>query len=257
MKTDITTPPSPATSPSLAGDALIAHLDARILLLLQQVRNSDMWRTLTDPGTDPRLVRAIMREAYLEIFSYNASIVEATIALIGQMPRSLPARRLKAMLHHQADEFDHGEMGLKDFVALGGDEAQARRQRISPQSFAAAGVWWMMVQQREPFAYLGAEYLFESFTPMIAEQVQPFLEQKGLPKDSLGFIEFHAKEDISHTNLMQQLIKDVAAQYPEAAEAIVYGLECFLTVYPFPVWEAAYQRALAQFVQEPALKAAA
>ncbi len=228
-----------------SADSVVQHLEARIGTLFEEVQTTDMWQVLTAPDTEPELVRSIMREVYLEIFSYNASIVEATIALIGQMPRSMPPRWLKSMLHHQADEFDHGEMGLKDYVALGGDEAMARARRISPQSSAAAGVWWMMVHQRDPFAYLGAEYLFESLTPMLAERVQPFLEKKGMSEESLGFIEFHAKEDISHTNLMRQLIRDVVGRYPEAAESIVYGLECFLAVYPIPVWRAAYDRAMA------------
>lgn len=230
---------------SLTPANLVTYLDNRVRQLAADVQAGDLWKFLSNPTTPPAQVQAVMREVYLEIFAYNASIVEATIALIGQMPRSLPPRRLKAMLHHQADEFDHGEMALKDYVALGGDEKLARSQRISPESFAAAGIWWMMVHKRDPFAYLGAEYLFESLTPMLAEAVHPFLAAKGMKTESLGFIEFHAKEDISHTNLMQQLIFDVATQYPEACESIAYGFDCFVAVYPQPVWRAAFDRAMA------------
>ncbi len=231
---------------SIPSATVIAILESEVAGLMQEIARTDMWRVLTDPATDPALVRGIMREVYLEIYSYNASIVEATIALIGQMPRSLPVRRLKAMLHHQADEFDHGEMGLRDYVALGGDEARARSQRISPASFAAAGIWWMMVQQRDPFAYLGAEYLFEALTPLVAEAVQPFLARQGFQDEAMGFIKFHAAEDPAHTNLMRQLIKDVVDQYPGAGESVLYGMRCFRAVYPLPVWQGAFDRAVAE-----------
>jgi hypothetical protein len=233
------------TNPRIPSDTVIAVLESEVAGLMQEIPRTEMWCVLTDPATDPGLVTAIMREVYLEIFSYNASIVEATIALIGQMPRSLPVRRLKAMLHHQADEFDHGEMGLRDHVALGGDEVQARSRRMSPASFAAAGVWWMMVQQRDPFAYLGAEYLFEALTPLVADAVQPFLARKGFQEKAMGFIRFHAAEDPAHTRLMRQLIRDVVDQYPEAADSILHGMRCFRAVYPLPVWQGAFDRAVA------------
>lgn len=218
------------------------HLDQKIAQVLTTLESSERWRTLTSDNTPSEVVQAILREVHLEIFSYNASIVEATIALIGQMPRSLPVRRLKAMLFHQADEFDHGEMGLRDYVALGGDEREARTRRISPAAFAAAGVWWMMVHQRDPFAYLGAEYLFESLTPLVCERAMPLLAARGIAGGTMEFIKFHAEEDPAHANLMRQLIRDVVKQYPEAEESIRYGMDCFVQVYPMPVWRAALQR---------------
>ena len=64
-------------------------------------------RALTSPEDDPARAAAIMKEIYLEIFSYQADAIEAAIAAIGQMPRSMNPRDLRSMLIHQAEEFDH------------------------------------------------------------------------------------------------------------------------------------------------------
>ena len=202
-----------------------------------------MWVDLTDPNADPAFVHAFMKEVYLEIFFYNQHIVEATFAIIGQLPRDLEIRALKAMLRHQAEEFDHGEMALRDYVGMGGSEAEARQMRLSPGSFAASGMWWMLARMRDPFAYLGAEYLFESLTPILSERVKPYLAKKGMPSKSLEFIEFHAEEDPKHAKLMQELIAQVVEKYPKAMESIAYGFDCFEFVYPIPVWRCAHLRA--------------
>ena len=152
------------------------------------------------------------------------------------------------MLRHQAEEFDHGEMGLRDYVGMGGSEKEARQMRLSPGAFAASGMWWMLAKMRDPFAYLGAEYLFESLTPILSDRVKPYLAKKGMTSSSLEFIEFHAEEDPKHAKLMQELIIQVAEKYPSAAESIAYGYDCFEFVYPIPVWSCAYERALQSLV---------
>jgi pyrroloquinoline quinone (PQQ) biosynthesis protein C len=163
------------------------------------------------------------------------------------MPRSMPVRMVKAMLRHQAEEFDHGEMAVRDYVALGGDEARARDPHtISNASFAVSAVWWMITKLRDPFAYLGALYPFEGLTPIISARVKAILAGKKYPENALEYIEFHSTEDIKHANLIKALIKETVERYPEAERSIREGLERFLAVYPIPAWQAAYQRALAE-----------
>jgi hypothetical protein len=222
---------------------IIAKLDARIERLLAEIQESRVWRTVTDPAANGA-PRAVMREIYLEIFSYQPDVIEAAVAIIGQMPRSLDERKVKAMLIHQAEEFSHGEMALRDHVALGGDEAVARERRPSPAAMAVIGAWWALWKRREPFAYLGALYPFEGLTPIVAQLVKPSLQAAGIGDEALEFITFHAEEDPKHTNLVRHLIRDVAERYPEAEEAILHGLDTFLQVYPLPVWETAADRAL-------------
>jgi pyrroloquinoline quinone (PQQ) biosynthesis protein C len=221
-------------------------LDARIGSLLQQIESSELWKALTRPKAKPEFVRVFLREVYLEIVSYQPHVIEAAIASIGQMPRSMPVRMIKAMLRHQAEEFDHGEMAARDYVALGGSEEYARHQhKISNASFAVSAVWWMITKLRDPFAYLGALYPFEGLTPIVSQRVMAVLAQKAFPANAQEYLTFHATEDIKHANLIKALINETAERYPEARESIIDGMERFLSVYPLPVWDAAYQRAKA------------
>jgi hypothetical protein len=206
------------------------------------LQEQEFWKFVMASDADPRGVAALMRQVYLEIVGYQPHVIEAAIAAIGQMPRSMNPRLIKAMLVHQGDEFDHGEMALRDYVGLGGTEEEARSMRISPESFAVAGVWWMIAQARDPFAYLGALYLFEGLTPTVTGMIKAKLLAKGFSDRSLEYIEFHSTEDIKHANLVNHLISEVADTYPEAASSMKHGFECFRAVYPIPLWKAAFQR---------------
>ncbi len=224
--------------------AIIAYLDDRIADVIRDIEASALWDSLTDPSARPEFVRALMREIYLEIVSYQPHVIEAAISSIAQMPRSMPVRMIKAMLRHQAEEFDHGEMALRDYVALGGSEENARiNLRISDASFAVSAVWWMITKLRDPFAYLGALYPFEGLTPIIAARVKGILAGKSYPGSALEYIEFHSTEDIKHANLIKALIEETVERFPQAEQSIKDGVERFLSVYPMPVWSAAYQRA--------------
>ena len=224
---------------------IIQYLDTRITEVIQAVEATPLWKELTSPKTKPEFIQHLMREVYLEITAYQPHVIEAAICSIGQMPRSMPVRMIKAMLRHQAEEFDHGEMALRDYVALGGNEEHARNGRISDASFAVAAVWWMITKLRDPFAYLGALYPFEGLTPIISAKVKAILAGKSYPTNALEYIEFHSTEDIKHANLIKALIEETVERYPEAEQSIKDGIDRFLAVYPIPVWNTAYARAKA------------
>jgi Iron-containing redox enzyme len=234
------------SSDSITCDAeeLLAYMDAHVNQIASSTEASAFWETLTSKETDVTVIRTVLREILLEVFFYNAPIVETGMALIGLMPRNMALRKVKAMLRHLAEEFDHGEMALEDYVALGGDEVHARSRRMSPAALAAAGIWRMLLNLREPFAYVGGMYLFETLTPIVCERLQAALAGRELGRSGLGFIEFHSAEDPKHATLMRVLIEETAAQFPESVDAMRYGFDCFRAVYPAPVWEGAYRRAL-------------
>jgi hypothetical protein len=110
-----------------------------------------------------------------------------------------------------------------------------------------AAVTRMLGDREDPFSYLGYMYLFEGLTPTITERAQKALYAKGFPIQAREFVDMHATEDIGHTKLLSGLIERVCLDFPDAAEAIEYGFDCFTSVYPLPIWEAAYARALAEF----------
>jgi len=236
----------PEDTANKSSKGIIAYLDARITRLITDIEATPVWKAIVNPKTKPAFIRAIMREVYLEIAGYQPHVIEAAIASIGQMPRSMPVRMVKAMLRHQAEEFDHGEMAVRDYVALGGDEAHARDPHtISHASFAVSAVWCMITKLRDPFAYLGALYPFEGLTPIVSAKVKAILANKEYPDNALEYIEFHSTEDIKHANLIKALIGETVDRHPESERGIKEGMERFLAVYPIPVWTAAYERACA------------
>lgn len=226
------------------GTDLAEHFGRRIQQTLAEVESSEPWRVCTALDTPISLVRDILKEVYLEIVMYQPDSVAAALHAIGQMPRSTPVAWIEEMLHHQAEEFDHNEMALRDYVGFGGNEVFARSRRTSPSSFAIAAVWNYIAAKRDPFVYLGAVYLFEALTPIVTEKVRHLFQARGLSAKGLGFIEHHATADLEHAQQVAQLIADVANRFPESRESMCYGYEYFHHVYPLPAWSAAYRRAI-------------
>lgn len=226
---------------------VVARLQQGISDLLTEIQATDFWHIVTAPDSDPTLIREIMKEVYREISWYQPDVIEATMAIIGQFPRSVSAKRIRTMLHHQAEEWDHGEMAVRDYVGLGGREDDARTARMSPTAFNTAAFWRMLAHKRDPYAYLGALYLFEGLTPIVTGMVKGNLSQRGVPASALEYIEFHSTEDIRHTKIVDHLIAEMSEAVPEAADAIWSGFETFRQVYPLPGWWAAFRRGKAAF----------
>ncbi len=224
---------------------IVEVLDSRIGSLLEEIEETDAWKDLTSPSADPKFVRLFLKEIYLEIVSYQPHVIEAAIASVGQMPRSMPVCMIKAMLRHQAEEFDHGEMALRDYMALGGSEDYARNHhRISNASFAVSSVWWMITKLRDPFAYLGALYPFEGLTPIVSRRAMEAISKKSFPENAREYLAFHSTEDEKHAALVRAMISETTRRYPQAYDSIIEGMERFLAVYPIPVWTVAHKRAM-------------
>jgi pyrroloquinoline quinone (PQQ) biosynthesis protein C len=164
-------------------------------------------------------------------------VTEATFTAIGRFPKTRPDL-MKPCVLHDIEEADHGEMALKDYIKLGGDETSARSRRISPASFAMSAVCRLIAQSENPFGYLGYMYLFEGLTPILAERARRNLESKQYPKDAQYFMDFHAEEDIAHARSLRNLIVRIVGDFPDAAAAIDYAFDCFAAVYPVPIWDA-------------------
>ncbi len=231
---------------NMTGKQIVAHLDKRIQDVLQEITTSELWQFLTNKDNNPEQVKKVVKEIYLEIVMYQPDVIEATIAIIGQFPRTVPATTIANMLHHQAEEFDHGEMALKDYIALGGNEEEARNRRMSPTAFSISAMWSFLKHKRDPFAYLGALYPFEGLTPIVSGIIKTHLREIGMSRDTLNFVDYHSTADIEHTDLVKEMIEEIADTFPESKESICYGLEYFLNVYPLRAWEAGYKRVLAE-----------
>jgi hypothetical protein len=221
------------------------ELDRRVAALVSTIEQEPFFGAVVGAERSPALTRAVLREVYLEIAWYQPDVIEATVAVIGQMPRSLMPKRVQSMLLHQVEEWDHGEMALRDYVELGGSESFARSSRMSPSAFAVAAYWRMLAHKRDPFAYLGALFLFEGLTPIVSARVQEAIAGSDYPAGASEYVDFHASEDLKHQRLVRHLIDTVAREEPAARTAMLHGYDCFAHVYPLPAWRAAFERALA------------
>jgi hypothetical protein len=231
---------------SAEGGDLIAELDRRIESLVDRIYGAEVWLAVMSQSTPAGFAREVLKEVYLEIYSYQPHRIAATIAIIGRMPKDDP-KMMNSMLIHQTEEADHGEMALRDYVRLGGDEHYARSRRISPASFAVASIWWGILQMEDPFCYLGALYMFDGLTPIVCQRAVQALGPRDFPKAAMEFLGFHAAGDLGYSRLLRRLLSDAGARYPKASESITYGLDCAMAVYPLPVWQTAYERAKANW----------
>lgn len=221
------------------------RMEAKLGDFLTRIEASEPYRRVFDPNADPRVVLSIVKYVLLEVFSYGAHVTEATFTAIGRMPKTRPDL-MKIMVRHDLEEVDHGEMALADFVKLGGDERWARARRITPASFAMAATVRMLGERESPFAYLGYMYPFEALTPILTARLQEQLTRMGFPVQARRFIDVHAQEDIAHAKVLKHLIGAVVSEFQEAGEAIEYGFDCFASVYPLAIWNAALEHALAE-----------
>jgi hypothetical protein len=214
------------------------RLEAKLRALLARIEESDIYKSVFSADADPRYVATVIKYILLEVFSYGPHVTEATFTAIGRMPKTR-GDLMQICINHDLDEVDHGEMALKDFIKLGGNEQWARSRKMTPASFAMAATVRMISQDASPFAYLGYMYLFEALTPILTERAQKQLASKGFPISAQKFIDFHATEDIAHARVLRTLIERIVGDYPDEASSIEYGFDCFAQVYPLPVWEAA------------------
>jgi hypothetical protein len=220
-------------------------LERKMLGLLARIEQSDIYQSVFDPKADPKYVLAVVKYILLEVFSYGPHVTEATFTAISRLPKNRPDL-MQVMINHDLDEVDHGEMALKDFVKLGGDEAWARSRRITPASFNMAATCRMLSTHESPFAYLGYMYPFEALTPILTERLLEVMKSKGFPMEAKKFVEFHATEDVAHAKVLKTLVDRCVRDFPEAAAAIEYGFDCFVGVYPMPIWECAVRHAQAE-----------
>lgn len=227
-------------------------------VLLCRIETTGFWRTLTSPSVDHELLREMMKQLHLELISYQADSIQGAIIAIAHVSRSMPVKTVKMMLGSQADRFSVIDMALRDYVALGGDEAYARDEhRTSPAAFAVASLWKTIADQRDPFAFLGALYPVECLTPIVAERLKMVLHQHGFPPAAMESVEFLSDPENDRTLWMKRLIRETVARSPGSERSIKEGLDRLLAVYPLPVWTTAHERAVAKWEQKTLRRLAA
>jgi hypothetical protein len=224
---------------------LISDLHRKQANHLALVQQTPLHRDFVSEEAGPRYRRELLKQVMLEVFWYAPSITEAVFVAIGRMPKSHP-RLMRKVAEFALVESNHFEMAFRDYVQLGGDGEWARGARISPGSFQLAAVCKRLAEEEDPFAILGGIYVIEGIAPPLNQAAQQMLTRKRDGSTSAvasEFVDAHAKEDIGHTRLMEEVIGQVVLAFPSSGPAIAYGYDCFSLAYPIPIWQEAWVRA--------------
>jgi hypothetical protein len=213
------------------------EIESRVQGTFRKVEEWRGWKFIGDPATSRKDILAFVSEMYRAVCWYQPHTTEAAFHMIGRLPKG-EVKLMQALACHKAEEAEHGLWAREDLGKLGSlDLASA-----SPASFAVAAVWWRMAMTEDPLGYLGAEYLYEQLTALATKAALPVIENRQLPRDELRFVIEHATEDAKHATFLKHHILDVVTRHPDSTAAMNRCLEYFLSVWPLPVWEEAFQR---------------
>lgn len=230
----------PVASYSDHAVATFEELDRRVFAIFEEVKAWRGWQAISDPATSPDQIVAIVREIFRSVVWYQSHTTEAGFHMFGRFPKH-EVKLIQAVCSHKAEEAEHGVWAREDHAKLGGRDVT---ERPSPATFVVASVWWRMAMVEEPLGYLGAEYLFEQLTALVTQAALPVIQGRNLPRDGLRFVIEHATEDVKHATFFKHLILDVATRYPGSSDAMFRCFDYFHAVYPLPVWDEAFQRAM-------------
>jgi Iron-containing redox enzyme len=219
------------------------QLDRRVDGVFEQMKAWRGWQLFVHPETHHDQMLGMIREILKSVTWYQPHTTEAGFHMIGRLAKN-EVKLVQALCSHKAEEAEHGLWALEDHGILAERAAKTKQEPSSPAAFAVAAVWWRMAQVEDPFGYLGAEYLFEKLTALVTQAALPVIEERDLPRGGLRFVIEHAREDAKHAKFLEHLILDVVTRYPESVVAMNRCFDYFNAVYPLPVWDEAYERAI-------------
>jgi hypothetical protein len=220
-------------------------MDRSIVATTNAFLGQDYWEFFSNPSSSPELVVAMMREMMLEIWFYQRSINESILHAIGRKGRLIDEHPIvQAMLAVQLGNTDDGAIALEDYVTLGGDRDSAINQRPSPSALVLMGTVNYLAEHADPLCCLGCLYFLEKSAEITIAAVEPVLARAGYPRQRLRFLQSHLNKKVSRVSLLVDVIASCEEKYDHAAESIYYGFQCLGQVYPHPLWNSAFERAV-------------
>ncbi|MCB1242477.1 MAG: iron-containing redox enzyme family protein [Verrucomicrobiales bacterium] len=242
MTTDLKQPRSRKVDPT--AKPLADELQRSLDRLVEEIRSTEFFVAISAPSADREIASATLKHIYLSIYQYQPHVTEATFTAVGRMPKH-SERLIKTMIRQQVEEVEHADMALRDYERLGGDPTLAEGPMF-PECAAVAAVCHFLGEHCHPASYLGFMYIFEALTPVMAAEAQKVMAATNYLPAAREFVDLHATEDIKHTDMILAVIQQLIRVDPDAKDAILFGLRTFTTVYPIPVWDAAYRRAVGE-----------
>ncbi|QCI66759.1 hypothetical protein [Phreatobacter stygius] len=218
---------------SAAALAVFDEIDSRVVDVFANIHGWRGWKFISNRHAPKPQSLALAREIMDFIGWYQAHRAEACLTLANRLEAN-EAEIVRALCDDTADR----RPGAED------DHASLLGQPLTPACFAVAAVHGRIAETDDGLGLIGADYLFEQLTALITQAAQPISEARDRPNDGMSLAIKRAASNAGRANLARQLILDVATRSPESAKAMLRGLDCFRVVYPLPVWDEAYERAL-------------
>ncbi len=226
-------------------DDVVGALNCLLCDVVAEVKTLPIWRDLMDTTCPSDIKKAILREFFWDVSSYQWFTTRAGFKMIGSL-RVDEMKLMRVLLLHKWEEVEHRLWAFECYRSLGGVKPmiESPASDLSQGAASIAAIWEWMADHLHPHAYLGAEYLFEKLTAVLTRELVPALVASQLDKVNWQFIADHEEEDEKHALLLEGLINSTAEQYPQADAHILRGFDCFRQVYPVPAWRSVYARAV-------------
>lgn len=219
--------------------SLLERLNTKTAELIAELERTPTYKVMYGTDRDADLTMRLVRTILLQSYHWVPPAIQAIFTAAGRMPYDRP-NLIRRFVDIVDEELTHPRLAFDDYIRMGGD-SEAAKQRMPCESFQIQALYRTLASHEDPYTIIGAFYLSESMTPILAERLQPILGHKQFDKGQRRFVDLHAVADIEHSRQLGEIISEAAEKVPGAGEAIEYGFDCFASVYPIPLWNRVYE----------------
>lgn len=225
-------------------DSISVKLHKLLEGTMEKIESSEVFKTVFQ-GKNPQLSLLVLRNVLFEVSTYAPHLIQSSFLAIGRFPRTQPSLT-RSVTELVLDEITHADIAKADYRKMGGDPSKLDNARLSVESLVLTATVQKLAAQEKPFTILGFLFLIETMTAKIAPMLLSRLESLMAKPDTNSFVNVHAKEEEFHAASITNVIEDTCNAFPDAEEDVLYGYACVDKVFPLPIWNAAYVRALAE-----------
>jgi len=221
--------------PKNPGADLINRLDAQNQKLVKQLERSAFCKRFFSDRTRTDVIERMTANLLEQVHSYGNELTRSISTALGRLA-SYPQwlSQIRPLYECLLGEVAHPQMAHKDSLKL--VKTAALHPRPTPTAFAVAAIARILCEERHPFTHLGFFYLLEGTTSIMAPRMLKVLKAR---KIKSPFVRAHAADDKKHAVTLAKKVQKIVNIDAAVADEIEYGYNCFATVYPLPVWNAA------------------
>lgn len=161
---------------------------------------------------------ALMREVFHHTRENPQLQALATVYFRGEQ-RSM----VKPFLRHAISEVGHDQLALNDVAALGFDVSNTPLEQPLPSTTALLAFPFYQIYNHDAVGYLGYLYFLEAMPTSFGADYMKTLEQMGVGRQAMSFLQDHTTIDVGHTKAMQGYI-DALIKTSAELDAAVYAL---------------------------------